>query len=106
MNFTYILECKGGSYYTGWTNDIIKRLAAHRSGHGAKYTRGRGPLNLVYLEAFDTKEEAMHREAYIKGLPRPEKENLIRSSDWMSRLDEWELNDLEINDPAGKCGLA
>ncbi len=103
MNFTYILECRGDSYYTGWTNDIEKRLTAHRSGHGAKYTRGRGPLNLVYLEAFETKEEAMHREAFIKSLSRAEKKKLIKSSDWMTRLDEWKLNNLEIKDPAEAC---
>ncbi len=102
MNFTYILECRGGSYYTGWTNDIKKRLAAHRSGHGAKYTRGRGPLTLIYLEAFETKEEAMHREAFIKSLPRPEKDALIKHSDWQSRLAGWGLEDLEINDPVGR----
>ena len=61
-NYTYILKCGDGSLYTGWTNDIAARLEQHRSGKGAKYTRGRGPLQLVYLEVHDTKSEAMCRE--------------------------------------------
>ena len=65
-NYTYILKCGDGSLYTGWTNDIAARLEQHRSGKGAKYTRGRGPLQLVYLEVHDTKSEAMSREARIK----------------------------------------
>lgn len=79
-NYTYILECKDGSYYTGWTNDIKKRIADHNSGKGAKYTRGRGPVKLVYLEISDTKEAAMKREAAIKKLTRTEKENLIKKA--------------------------
>ena len=79
-NYTYILECKDGSYYTGWTNDIKKRIADHNSGKGAKYTRGRGPVKLVYLEISDTKEAAMKREAAIKKLTRTEKENLIKTA--------------------------
>ena len=79
-NYTYILRCKDGSYYTGWTNDIEKRLAMHRSGQGAKYTRGRGPLTLVHLEVYDTQSEAMQREAYIKKLSRRKKEALIKES--------------------------
>ncbi len=80
-NYTYILQCGDGSLYTGWTNDMKKRLAAHRSGHGAKYTRGRTPLTLVYLETFETKQEAMSREAQIKHLNRDEKLMLIRDRD-------------------------
>jgi len=80
MNYTYILECSDGTYYCGYTNDIDKRLAAHNSGRGAKYTRGRGPVRLVYLEAFETKEEAMSREFHIKQLTRVQKEELINGS--------------------------
>lgn len=80
-NYTYILECGDGSLYTGWTNNLEKRLAAHQSGHGAKYTKSHQPVRLVYSEKFQTKEEAMQREAYIKGLSRPEKLALIASSD-------------------------
>ena len=76
-NYTYILRCGDGSFYTGWTTDIDKRLEEHRNGKGAKYTRGRGPLTLVHLEVFDTKSEALKREAYIKRLSRAQKEELI-----------------------------
>ena len=64
-NYVYILQCRDNSLYTGWTNDIGKRLAAHNAGRGAKYTRGRGPVHLVHLEAFSSREEAMKREAAI-----------------------------------------
>lgn len=76
-NFVYILECADGTYYTGWTVDIEKRIEAHNSGMGAKYTRGRGPVKLVYHEAFDTKEEALSREVQIKRLSRRKKEALV-----------------------------
>ena len=72
-NVTYILKCSDNSLYTGWTNDIIHRLKMHNEGKGAKYTRGRGPVELVYLEEFDTKQEAMSKEAKIKRLTRKEK---------------------------------
>lgn len=55
MNYVYIVKCKDDSLYTGWTNDINKRLEAHNSGKGSKYTRGRVPVVLVHLETFDTK---------------------------------------------------
>ena len=74
---TYILECRDKSLYTGWTNNIEKRLKEHNEGKGAKYTRGRRPVKLVYLEIFDTKEEAMRREFFIKRMGRKEKEELI-----------------------------
>lgn len=77
--YTYILECADGSYYTGWTNDIKKRLAAHNSGKGAKYTRGRTPVILRYLEESADRHLAAQREAAIKKLPRREKEALIQS---------------------------
>lgn len=76
-NYTYILECADGTLYTGWTNDIEKRLASHNSGTGAKYTRTRTPVTLVYLEQSETKQEAMSREFHIKKLTRPQKEKLI-----------------------------
>ena len=80
-NYTYIVRCKDGTYYTGWTNQIRKRIRAHNSGKGAKYTKGRGPLKLVYLEISDTKEAAMKREAAIKKLTRREKEALIQTEE-------------------------
>lgn len=75
----YILRCKDGSLYTGWTNDFEKRLQSHRSGKGAKYTRGRGPLVPVYLEYFPDKTSATKREAAIKKLPRKKKQLLLES---------------------------
>lgn len=78
-NVTYILKCNDNSLYTGWTNDITHRLKMHNEGKGAKYTRGRGPVELVYLEEFETKQEAMSREAKIKRLSRKEKLLLIET---------------------------
>lgn len=76
-NYTYILECSDGTLYTGWTNDIEKRVAAHNAGTGCKYTRGRTPVRLVHLESFSTKEEAMSREFAIKKLKPQQKRQLI-----------------------------
>ena len=77
MNYTYMLRCSDGSLYTGWTNNVIKRLKAHNSGKGAKYTKGRRPVKLVYIEKFDTRKEAMKREYEIKHMSRKEKEKLV-----------------------------
>ena len=77
MNYTYIVRCKDGSLYTGWTNDIEKRIKAHNEGKGAKYTKSRRPVKLVYYEEFQTKEEAMKREYAIKHMRRKEKEKII-----------------------------
>lgn len=77
-HFAYILECADGSYYTGYTNDLEKRIATHNAGKGGKYTRARLPVSLVYHECFDTKNEAMSREWAIKQLSRKEKENLVK----------------------------
>ncbi len=76
----YILRCKDGSLYTGWTNDFEKRLEAHNSGKGAKYTRGRGPVVPVYLEYLPDKISATKREAEIKKLPLKKKQLLLLSS--------------------------
>ena len=81
MHYTYILCCKDDTLYCGWTNDLEKRLAAHNAGKGAKYTRSRHPVTLVYYETFETKEEAMSREYAIKKLSRKEKIKLISTSD-------------------------
>ena len=72
-NFTYILECSDGSFYTGWTNNLERRVKAHNAGKGAKYTKSRKPVKLVYFESFSTKQEAMRREWEIKQLSRVEK---------------------------------
>ena len=79
MNFVYIVECADGTYYTGWTNDLDKRIERHNAGVGAKYTKTRVPVKLVYSESFETKEEAMSREWHIKKMTRKEKEELIGS---------------------------
>lgn len=76
MNYTYILECHDGTYYTGWTNNLEKRLKDHNEGKGAKYTKARLPVQLRYYETFETKEEAMRREYAIKQLRKKEKEAL------------------------------
>ncbi len=80
MNYTYLLQCGDGSFYCGWTNDLEKRLAAHQSGKGGKYTRTHLPVKLVYFEEFDTKAEAMRREFEIKRLSRSQKMALLQSS--------------------------
>lgn len=76
-NYIYILECSDGTYYTGWTNNLELRIEAHNSGKGAKYTRGRTPVKIVYKEEFDTKIEALKREIEIKKLSRLKKIELI-----------------------------
>lgn len=78
MNYVYIIRCKDNTLYTGWTNDLEKRFKAHCNGKGAKYTRGRGPLELVYYETFEEKIDAMKREYALKKLPKEEKEKLIK----------------------------
>jgi putative endonuclease len=75
--FCYILECSDGSYYTGWSSDPQRRLRAHNSGKGARYTRSRRPVRLVYLEELPDKSSALKRERAIKALPRPKKTRLI-----------------------------
>ena len=77
MNYTYIVRCKDETLYCGWTNNLEKRIASHNQGTGAKYTRNRRPVELVYYEAFDTKEAAMRREYEIKQMSRNQKIALI-----------------------------
>ena len=78
MNYTYMVECADGSLYTGWTNCLEKRLKAHNEGkNGAKYTKVKIPVHLVYYEGYLTKEEAMRREYAIKKLSRKEKLKLM-----------------------------
>ena len=78
--FVYILRCGDGTLYTGVTDDVQRRFAAHRAGKGANYTRGRGPLELVYTQEQPDKSAALRREVQIKKLTRPQKEQLIRST--------------------------
>ena len=94
-NYTYILKCGDGSLYTGWTNDIAARLEQHRSGMFAKYTRGRVPLLLVYLEVHDTRSEAMSREARIKRFTKSEKLKLLAAESWRLELTDTEQDLLE-----------
>ena len=77
MNYVYLLRCSDNSIYCGWTTDLNARLAAHNSGHGAKYTRSRLPVELVYYEEYEDKTEALSREWHIKRLSREEKLRLI-----------------------------
>lgn len=79
MNYVYMLRCRDGSLYTGWTNDLEKRLKAHNSGSASKYTRTRLPAELVYFEEWESKEAAMSREWHIKRLCREEKLKLIEN---------------------------
>ena len=80
MNYTYIVKCSDGSLYTGWTNNLEKRIKDHNAGRGAKYTKARRPVVLVYKEEFPTKQEAMKREWEIKRLSRKEKLSMIENS--------------------------
>ncbi len=80
MNYTYMVRCADGSLYTGWTTDIEKRVKCHNEKKGAKYTKARLPVELAYYETFETKEDAMRREAAIKKLTKQKKELLI--SQW------------------------
>ena len=73
----YILQCRDGTLYTGYTDDIARREAVHNSGRGAKYTRSRLPVKMVYHESFATRSEAMKRECAIKRLSREQKLKLI-----------------------------
>lgn len=75
--FVYMLRCGDETLYTGITDDVQRRLAAHRAGKGAKYTRGRGPLEVVYQEELPDKSAALKREYAIKRLRREEKEQLL-----------------------------
>jgi len=78
-SFCYILECADGSYYTGWSVDPARRLRVHNAGRGARYTRSRRPVRLVYVEELPDRASAMRRERQIKGLTRKRKEALIHN---------------------------
>lgn len=80
MNYTYILECADGTWYTGWTNNLEKRVKAHNAGKGGKYTRSRLPVRLIYFEAYEDEHSARSREYAIKQLTRTQKKNFVYSS--------------------------
>lgn len=89
VSYTYIVECGDGTFYTGWTNHLEERIQCHNEGRGAKYTRSRLPVRLVYYEVYETKQEAMKREYAIKQLKRKDKLLLIRKkSDLVQRRCE------------------
>jgi len=77
----YVLECADGSLYTGYTTDVERRVAEHDAGEGAKYTRGRTPVELRHVERFDSRSAALSREHEVKSLSRAEKEQLVAGSD-------------------------
>jgi putative endonuclease len=77
----YVLRCGDGSLYTGYTTDVARRIREHRAGEGARYTRGRGPLELVYVERFDSRSAAMSREYELKQVPKARKERLVAGDD-------------------------
>jgi putative endonuclease len=79
VNYVYLLRCSDDTLYCGWTTDLEKRLDAHNNGSGAKYTRSRRPMELVYFEEYDSKEEAMSREWKIKQMSRKQKMELIKN---------------------------
>ena len=79
MPFAYMVRCSDGSFYTGYTTDLDRRVAAHNAGKGAKYTRSRRPVVLVYCEELPSKSLAMRREAQLKNLTRAQKEQMLTS---------------------------
>ena len=82
MNYVYLLQCADDTLYCGWTTDIDVRLAAHNRGKGAKYTRSRLPVKLVYHEVYEDLHDALSREWHLKRLSREEKLELIEASPW------------------------
>ena len=76
-NIVYIVRCADGTLYTGWTNNLDERIAAHNAGKGAKYTRSRLPIALVYSESYEDKSSAMKRELEIKNMTKTQKERLF-----------------------------
>ncbi|MFC6726420.1 GIY-YIG nuclease family protein [Halobium palmae] len=81
MHYVYVVECADGSYYTGYTTDVERRVDEHNAGDGAKYTRPRRPVELVHRERYGTKSTAMSREYEIKQFSRRRKERLVGAAD-------------------------
>lgn len=94
MHYTYMLKCKDNTYYIGYTNDLKKRLQAHNEGKGAKYTKGRGPVELVYYEEYEDKHIAMRREWEMKQLPRSRKDAI--REEWECRQEKKDIQDIKI----------
>ncbi|QSG08961.1 GIY-YIG nuclease family protein [Halapricum desulfuricans] len=78
-HYVYVLECADGTFYTGYTTDVQRRVSDHQAGEGAKYTRGRTPVELVHVESYDDRGEAMSREYEVKQLSRAAKERLVEA---------------------------
>lgn len=89
--YMYVVECCDGSYYTGYTTDVKKRVTVHNSGKGAKYTRARLPVKLIYAEGFNSKEEAMSAEAILKRKKRAQKESYLKENQDKNIADEIEM---------------
>ena len=79
MNYVYILRCADDTLYCGWTTELNKRLASHNSGRGAKYTRSRRPVELIYVEEYEDRHDSLSREWHIKRMSREEKQRLCKS---------------------------
>ncbi len=90
--YMYVLECRDGSYYIGYTTDVRRRLAIHNSGKGAKYTRARLPVKLIYAQGFASKEEAMSAEALLKRKKRPQKEEFLSENQDRNLLSYFDPN--------------
>ncbi len=86
-HYAYMLRCSDNTIYSGYAVNPEKREKVHNSGKGAKYTRARLPVKLVYYEKFETKSEALHREIELKKLSKKEKEHLIEKNDIKSILE-------------------
>ncbi|WP_263834493.1 GIY-YIG nuclease family protein [Salinibacter sp.] len=80
-HYVYVIECSDGTYYTGYTTDVERRVDEHNDGTAAKYTRGRRPVTLVHVESYDSQSAAMQREYAIKQLRRAAKEELVRPAE-------------------------
>lgn len=89
--YMYVVECCDGSYYTGYTTDVKKRVTVHNSGKGAKYTRARLPVKLIYAEGFNSKEEAMSAEAILKRKKRAQKESYLKENQDKNIADDIEM---------------
>jgi putative endonuclease len=85
--YVYVLRCRDDTFYTGYTTDVERRVREHDAGDGAKYTRGRTPVELVHVESFDSQSAAMSREYEIKQFSKMKKQRLVESSEAESAFD-------------------
>ena len=87
MHYVYIVQCNDGTFYTGYTTEVKRRIREHNQGEGAKYTRGRLPVSLMYQEEYESRSKAMQREYAIKNLDRTAKEKLIEAGEIEKKID-------------------